>query len=372
MTKWLIGCIAAILLASPLSAAAAPSAAEAGAVEATTEGSSAVQQGLTIHELDKELLRLKEQEAVVVEKIGQQEETLESQAVSLKQRSAAAGKILRAYYMGERDRLWMLLFEMRSLSEALLALDYLQSIVSNDFRTLETYRAAYQEQQVLLAELESKQTNLEYIIAEHERQRERLLTAQEELDRKLAALSEAEHLAELEKIAAVTTEWEDVGIPIFESVLSALSAAMVDLPMLLSDQSLLEMNGTNVQIRITDDRFNRFLREHNALFDKFEFKFVEQGLTVTGKVEEKIASFEGQYILQKEPVNALRFEITRIVFNGYELPDTTRNSLHKQYDFTFEPGKLFAGLSVADLANEEGQLRVQLTFDSLSFIRKDE
>jgi hypothetical protein len=367
MRRWIGGCIAAAMLLAGTGSVTAEPSAEGMTLEAVAGDSTVLQQGLTIHELDKELVRLKQQETNVIDQIGIQQSALAKQAIVLKERSGSAGKILRSYYMGQRDRLWMLLFEMRSLSEALLALDYLQAIVSNDFRTLRIYKVAYQEQQTLLSNLELQRAELKAVIDKHERQRERLFAAQAELDRQLAALSETERLEERKRIDTLTKDWEQVGVPVFEEVLSALSAAMADLPLLLSDQSLLEMSGTNVQIRITDDRFNAFLQERNSLFDQFQFAFGTTGLEVSGKVNGKTASFEGQYILEKEPVNALRFQIERILFNGFELPDTTRDALQKQYGLTFEPGKLFAGMSVAELANEEGQLRVQLTFSGFSF-----
>ncbi|MCI3919731.1 hypothetical protein MO973_05735 [Paenibacillus sp. TRM 82003] len=353
MRRWTAGFLAGLLSLSCAVAGAAPS-------------TSIQQQGLTVHELDKELERLTNRESEMNGRIVEHRTAMDKQAIALEERSASAGKVLRAYYMGQRDQLWLLLFKMRSLSEALLALDYVQAIVRNDFRTLEAYKATYREQQTLLAELESQQTELRRIIADYERQRERLTAEQAELDRQLALLEESERAAELEKLDALTNEWEQHGIPIMENVLGALSSSMDDLPQLLSDPSYLEMNGTDVQIRLSDDAFNAFLRERNPLFDSFAFAFDESGLTVHGELEGRQATLRGAFLLEKEPVNALKFQIDGITFNGYELPDTTRTTLQEQYVMTFEPGRLFTGLAVSELMNEEGQLRVQLTFDGFS------
>ncbi|HZG55896.1 hypothetical protein [Paenibacillus sp.] len=373
MRRWIAGYAAAALTATTLfsfPAGASPVVGEptqepsaVQETEAVTDGGSPfVQQGLTIYELDKELLRLQAEEADVDASIEEQRQQIARQQVALDQRTASAGRVLRSYYMGQRDRMWLLLFRMSSLSEALTVLDYLQAIVTNDFRTLELYREAYRERQSLLAELTSRQARLDFVIAEHERQRVRLLEEQAELDRRLAELDEAEREAQLAAIAAATTEWEEEGIPLFEEVLSALGAAMTDLPALLSDPELISVKGGSMEIRLTEDAFNAFLMERNPIFETFRFGFAPSGLTVTGAYEEKTATLQGAYILEKEPANALRFQIDSVRFNGYELPEPTRAAMQDRYDLSFEPGRLVAGLEVSELINEQGVLRVKLRF----------
>jgi hypothetical protein len=98
------------------------------------------------------------------------------------------------------------------------------------------------------------------------------------------------------------------------------------------------------------------------MFEDFDFGFGPSGMTVTGGIEDRTASLQGIYILETEPANALRFRIDSVAFNGYELPDTTRAELQDRYDLSFEPGRLVAGLTVSELENEEGLLRVKLSF----------
>ncbi|HZG75697.1 MAG TPA: hypothetical protein VEZ72_07545 [Paenibacillus sp.] len=378
MRRWIGASVAAALamtsatapsIAGPALPAAEPTEVTetaAPSVEATTavtDGTSSyVQQGLTIHELDKELTRLKAEQADVDVSIQEQQGKIEEQRHVLDARTVASGKVLRAYYMGQRDQLWMLLFKMRSLSEGLLILDYLQAIVRSDFRILDAYREAYKEQQALLADLSARQERLRVVIAEHERQRTRLTEEQAELDRKLAELTIQEREKQLAAIEATTKAWEEEGVPLFEEVLTALSAAMQDLPELLADPSLMSVSGAAMEIRLTDEAFNTFLRERNAMFESFDFGFGPSGMTVTGGMEDRTAVLQGIYILETEPANALRFRIDSVAFNGYELPDTTRAELQNRYDLSFEPGRLVAGLTVSELENEEGWLRVKLSF----------
>ncbi len=376
MRTWIAASVAAALaigsatapsFAGPARQEPAETAPAAEPTTAVTDGSSSlVQQGLAIHELDKELERLKGEQATVDDSIRKQQAAIDERKTVLEQRTQASGKVLRAYYMGQRDRMWMLLFQMRSLGEALLALDYLQAIVRSDYRTLSAYRAAYEEQQALLAELSARQERLRVVIAEHERQRVRVAEEQAELDRRLAELTEQERQEQLATIEATTKAWEEQGVPLFEDVLTALSAAMQELPELLSDPSLLSVNGASMEIRLSDDTFNTFLRERNPIFESFDFGFGPSGMTVTGGIDDSVAVLHGIYILEQEPANALRFRIDNVAFNGYELPDTTRTELQNRFDLSFAPGRLVAGLAVSEIANEEGMMRVKLSFSLAS------
>lgn len=346
-------------------AAERPAETEERPVVKTDASSPFVQQGLTIHELEKELVRLKEQQADLSEEISALAEDLERQKQQLDVRKEAAGRVLRAYYMGQRDNLWLLLFRIDSLNEALAALDYLQAIWANDTRTLVRYRKAYEERAALLAELSAREERLDFVIAEHEAQRRRMLDEQAELDRKLAELAEEERQMHLAAIASVTAEWEEIGVPLFEEVLTALSAAMADLPELLADPGLIAVSDGGMEVRLTDGAFNDFLQERDPIFESFRFRFSPDGMTVSGEIDERTASLRGMYFLEHEPENALRFVIDSVLFNGMELPDTTKAAMQEQYDLTFEPGRLVSGLTVSELIHEEGMLRVKLSLSLL-------
>ena len=371
MTKFLAA-VAAAALAQPALAAAPPAApaaeegAEAGALREERKPAaeeldlSFVQQGLTIHELEKELERLKAYQAETETEIAALSADLERQQQRLKVRKEAAGRVLRAYYMGQRDKLWLLLFEVRSLNEALAALDYLQAVWVHDNRTLERYREAYEQSAALLAELNSRRDRLDFLIGEYETQRARKLEEQAELDRRLTELAEEERNRQIAAIEAARSEWEEIGVPLFEDVLAALSGAMTELPNLLTDPSLIAVVDGGLEFRLTDTAFNAFLQEQDPIFETFRFRFSPEGMAVSGELNEKTASLGGRYILLEEPENALHFIIDSIWFNGVELPDTTKAALQQQYDLTFEPGLLVSGLSVSELIHEEGMVRVKL------------
>jgi hypothetical protein len=329
--------------------------------------SSFVQQGLTIYEIDKELVRLKDQEADLRDEIIINKQQLEAQSTVLEQRREAAGRVLRAYYVGQRDNIWLLLFEMQSFSDLLVTIDYLSVIVRNDMRTLDAFTTALEDRKRLITSLEAKQQQVTDTIAQYTYQRNRIISLQTELDRQLATLADAERAIQLQQIKEATSFWETEGAPLFEQMLSALSVAMVDLPELFSDNNRLQLRGRNVIVRLTDDDFNTFLRERNDLFQKYTFTFNPEGIVVTGSVKNHKATVQGNYTVESQPVNALRFQLSSIIFNDFALPDTTQRALEKKYDLAFYPNQLLPSLVVQSLNNLAGEMEVLMSFQRLPF-----
>lgn len=324
---------------------------------------SILQQGLTIYELDKEVERLRLQEARLAEQIAKDEEALQRQGQLLKLRSEAAGDVLRSYYIGQRDRLWMIIFRMNSIHDALYALDTVRFIVANDLRLLRSYRDAFDAEKRLLAELERQQDELVRVIDASLAERDRLLALERELDQKLAVLDAEERVEQEKQIEQVTTAWEEEGLPLFQNVFRALSYAMNDLTDLLQGNDQLSMNGSNLTVRITDDQFNTFLRAKNELFESFQFRFENDGMIVNGTYDNQSALIQGAYELISEPQNLLRFRIAGLHYNGFELPESTRLELEQQFDLSFRPSQLFAGIRATGVTSSEGELRVELAFD---------
>ena len=65
-----------------------------------------------------------------------------------------AGNVLRAYYTGDRDSIWMLLFSVSSFTDALRTFEYLQMIITNDHRALTTFTDSFQKLKGLQTELD--------------------------------------------------------------------------------------------------------------------------------------------------------------------------------------------------------------------------
>jgi hypothetical protein len=324
-----------------------------------------VQQGLTIHEIDKELARLKEQQKEMNNEISTNEQALQRQEIIVKERAKAAGKVLRTYYIGQRDALWLYIFRMNSLTEALHFLNYLSTIVRNDYRILASYLEAIKNQQALIKQLAQSQSEIVKLISEYESQRERLVKLQVKLDQQLRALDSTEQAKQLQQIKQATTEWETEGYPLFEQILSSLSVAILDLPKFLTSRAKLRIKGKQLQVTMTQNDFNLFLREQNDLFEVVIFEFKPQGINIQGRVNNKPALLFGNYAIKNEPTNAMKFIISSISFNQLILPDTTSQQLEEQFNLRFYPNKILSSLQVTEIQNEEGLLIIKFTFDGL-------
>jgi hypothetical protein len=58
------------------------------------------------------------------------------------------------------------------------------------------------------------------------------------------------------------------------------------------------------------------------------------------------------------------FHVDHVVFNGLELPDTTRQALEEDFDLGFYPQKIVSFLHATEVSSADGILHVKL---SLSF-----
>lgn len=58
------------------------------------------------------------------------------------------------------------------------------------------------------------------------------------------------------------------------------------------------------------------------------------------------------------------FHVDHVVFNGLELPDTTRQALEEEFDLGFYPARIVSFLQATEVASSDGILHVKL---SLSF-----
>src|SRR5690606_7286119 len=75
-----------------------------------------LQESLTVSEIDREVARIAEEEKTVALHIRQTEQDITLQNDKVAATREHAGKVLRAYYMGDRDSLWLLLFHANSFS----------------------------------------------------------------------------------------------------------------------------------------------------------------------------------------------------------------------------------------------------------------
>lgn len=326
-----------------------------------TDAEALVQKGLTIAEIDRELERLKKEDAGLTVQIAETETKLAAQGKLVEAKRRHAGRVLRAYYMGERDTLWLLLFSLHSFQDVVKTFEYLSMILAGDQRKLTEYKSAMNDLKQLQTGLVSAQAKLKQAEAEYLAQRDRLIRLQDELDRQLAVSPEAQEV--MKRIETVTTTWQQRGIPLFRSYFGALSEAMKALPELATKgpdgKPRLSLDGLNATFAISDADLNDFLRAREPIFRDLTFRFVKDGVTADGKKDDLTVSIQGAYELDGAK-KTIGFRIQKLVFNGYELPDTTVRDLERQVDLSINPKALVSFLEPTEVKQEEGRLTIRM------------
>jgi peptidoglycan hydrolase CwlO-like protein len=323
-----------------------------------------LQKGLIIYEIDAEVKRLSEKEKQISLEIVKKEEEVAVQHALVEKTKERAGKILRSYYMGERDSLLMQLFSSDNLSDALTVIEFVNMIFKSDQRTLDNYLTSYLDSKKLHAQLIESQTNLRDIKQQFLLQRETLVRIQGELDSALENHPETDRLTNL--IEELTLEWQNKGRPIFRSYFKALAEAMQKLPEIQTKhKNVLSFKGTNIQFQLTDTQLNEFLIEKNKLFENFAFRFKDESIEAQGEQDGLKATIKGHFNLEKASESVIRFHLDELIYNGFSLPDSTIKALEEEYDLGFYPEKTsFLGfkLEATELYTESGKLKVILKF----------
>lgn len=347
-----------------LSAAILLSRGTPGSADSTLEDvKKLLQKGLTLVELDQEIARLSSRELKIEDEIVKTEEEIVSNQEKVAQTREHAAKVLRAYYMGDRDNLWMMLFTAKSLSEALSIYEYLSVIASNDHHSLDAYSDSYRTLTDSKKKLEDERQELQEVKASFISQREKALAVQKEIDETLAASTDAEALkAELDKF---TTEWKEKGIPLFRTYLTSISQAMQSLPELLSGKNAekyLKVSGLSMVFSIPETDLIEFFRSKNPLFQNITFQFADDSFQAFGNDNGTMISITGRYTVENDPVNRLQFHVDQLSYNGFILPDTSNRALEQEFDLGFTPSKHVKDFKfqVTEVTMKDGKLSFKL------------
>ncbi|MCR8634989.1 hypothetical protein [Paenibacillus radicis (ex Xue et al. 2023)] len=333
----------------------------------TEETKLLLQKSLTVFEVDQELARIEKQEKSLILQLASAEQELKAQQALSVDTKRHAAKVLRAYYMGDRDSLWMLLFSISSFKDALTTFDYLQMIVRNDRESLKRYTDNQKQLQELSKSLTTSKTALLQTKDRYIAQREKLILLQKQLDEDVAKHSEAAEI--LQQMTNLTVQWQNKGIPLFKMYFQALAQAMKQLPEIISDSkdgknNHLIVNGFQYTFQITDQELNSFLRSKNELFRNMTFRFTDSQVITTGTQDGMEVLIKGKYELavKDEPKGKtfVRFRIEQLQFNGFDLPATTIDAMEKEIDLGIYPQSIASFLLVTGVKLEEGKLSLML------------
>ncbi|WP_019636254.1 coiled-coil domain-containing protein [Paenibacillus fonticola] len=325
----------------------------------TAEEQQILEKSLSIIEIDREIARIeaKQRETeraklkLSAELVKKEEQILISQE--------RAGARLRAYYMGEREDLLAALLSVNSWKDFFTVLDYYQIIMERDRDVLTAYKDEYaklnnsrQQLTALSSELIEMKNNLL-------EQRDRVEELQRSVDGSIGASTDPEHLQAM--IRELTAYWENVGLYEVQRYFQALSSAMADFQDFLKEHqnSLISENG-GYTLTIREEDLNQFLYQKNNLLSDMSFIFEEEKIIATGSREELNLRVEGHYTVENEPQNAIVFHVDRLIFNGLELPDTTRMELQTDYDLGFYPQKIVPFVKATEAIIQKGTLTVRL------------
>lgn len=363
----LVCLLVASLAAAPYAAIGETAIQSAG--DASGEASRQVlQKGLTLYEIDQELSRIADLEQQLNVQISTAEQELERIRASSDEARRHAGKVIRAYYMGDRDTIWLLLFSIRSLPDALSTLEYLQMILGSDRRALRQHSEEQARLNKLTQELTQSRLALQESRERYLSGRERLVALQKELDEALAASGQADRLKQ--QMDELNTQWQVEGVPLFQTYFRALAKAMKDLPEMVTSgsggNSRLILNGFNYTFQMTDEELNDFLRQKNELFHHLTFRFTPDQVIAEGTHEDTSVLIKGNYRLEtknssdSKTAHYVKYSIDELQYNGYMLPDTTIKALESQFDLGIYPHNIASFLQVTGITLEEGKMSIML------------
>lgn len=343
----------------PCATDAEPASPVQWSIQPTAEELQLLQQSLSITELDKDIDRITIQEAATAKERTRTEDELQARETTLEQKREQAGRVLRAYYIGERDMMLQAVLSANRLQDMFRLFEYFELLFQSDQDIIN----AYKEQIQGLRQTRDKHLRLERelstVRAQLIEQRDRLKKLQQKLDSDIAASSNPKAMNAL--IQEFTAYWQNVGLYEVRHYFQALASAMNKLPDFVKNSGGLTIEGTNYTITIKEEQLNQFLREQDPMFETFAFHFKKGIIAAEGTRSGMTVRIEGHYTIESEPENRILFHVDHMQFNGLELPETTRKELEQKFDLGFYPKQLVSFIEAKEVTIDDKSLTVKLS-----------
>ncbi|WP_027091095.1 coiled-coil domain-containing protein [Cohnella thermotolerans] len=357
--KWTGWVALLLLLALTRAGTLAPPAFAAPADNVDEETRRLLEKGLSVVEIDREIERISGLRTATQDEIAKTEKRLAQQEIAIAAQRERAGRVLRSYYMGQKDALWNALLNSRSLNDLLRTWETMDLIVRSDRETMNRYDTEYKKIKTGYETLQKNKTELARVENELRAQRERVVALQKELDLAISASGEADKLKRM--MEEMQAYWKNVGLFEVRQHFDALAKAMDKLPEWIQNHpETLQTSGLKTTLTLTDEQLNEFLRSQDEKLERVTISFVPDQLKLEGSNGDVQVDIEGHYTVENEPENAIVFHIDKLVFNGLELPDTTRADLEREFDLGFYPQKLIKFVKADSVSLEQGRLIVRL------------
>lgn len=318
-----------------------------------------LQSSLSIVEIDKEIERIQLKLNELSSTLTATEIEIEQQEQQITDKRDAAGKVLRAYYMGERNDIFWSLLKVDSIESFFLVVDFLEIIMKQDRNTLTAYKEQYDILQEHYDAYQQEETKLIAMENDLKQQRARVLALENQVEQQLEGRSDADRIRIL--IQQLQSFWENKGIEEVNKYFRALALSMNELPgWLQKNEQYISMKGFKYTISLPDDALNSFLREQNSMFNDFEFIFENNQIIARGQRDDISIEIQGKYSIVNEPSNYIQFTMDSLYFNGFLLPDTTQQELAAQFDLNFYPSYILSLLRAKSVDISDGQLSIEL------------
>ncbi|MFC5532164.1 coiled-coil domain-containing protein [Cohnella yongneupensis] len=318
-----------------------------------------LEKSLSVVELDREIDRISKLRVESQASIDQTQHKLDKQEVAIAAQREQAGRVLRAYYMGHKDFWLNSILVAKSLPDLIRAWDLMDMVMQSDQRAMDSYAEEYKNLRDGYDQLKRNKADLDSVSKQLIEQRARITALQKEVDGALAASGDADMLRKL--MDELQAYWKNVGLYEVKQHFKALADAMHDLPTWVKETpGMLSTSGLKAKLTITDQQLNDFLRSKDDRFKDFAFTFDNGMLTMNGDNGNIKVMIQGRYEVVNDPENAIIFHVDKLVFNGLELPDTTREDLEREFDLGFYPQKLIKYVKAQSVTLEDGKLVVAL------------
>ncbi|OKP91123.1 hypothetical protein A3844_04635 [Paenibacillus helianthi] len=322
-----------------------------------------LEQTLSSAEIEQEISRITTEQQALEEKTSLLEKRAASQQSAIQNQREQAGAIIRSYYMGERDGLLTAVLSAKSIGRLLALYDYYEIIIGRDRDILSQYEVDYKKLKATLSAAQRSSEELATLKTALVQQKDRIEALHEDINKGIQSSSDPASMSAL--LEEFTKYWENIGVHEVKTYFKALSSAMKHLPEFVqSHDGLMTRKGMIYNLALKEEDLNEFLLSQNELFKDFAFHFNDNEITASGKSGGLSLTLTGHYTIQEEPVNGLIFHVDHVLFNGLELPDTTRKTLEEEFDLGFYPEKIVSFLRATEVSSRDGVLHVKL---SLSF-----
>ncbi|MDF2815050.1 MAG: hypothetical protein K0Q81_1250 [Paenibacillus sp.] len=318
-----------------------------------------LEKGLSLYELDREIMKLQEKEGEVSQQIKSAELSLVEINQRIQDQSKRVKQLLQASYTGDRVPLWSMVLSAKTWKDALYVFEQMQIVTERDRATLERYVQVFREKTELNDRLEQSRKDFQTIRSRYEDQRRQMLALQDEVARKLASLPDKDSVTQ--QMLELNKSWETKGRPLFKQYFAELARTMQKLPDLIAaTPNALTMKGFTYTFQIRDSELNAFIHAQSSALQQLNFSFEDGIITAIGKQGELTLKIKGVYELELKPKNAIRFHLSEITYNGIKLPESTAQSFAKEHDLSFYPSKIASFLQASELKVKDRILTVTL------------